>query len=241
MKAPIITVFTNDNNLWLLQGFQYLFKKYWSPTQNVRVVGYAAPKNGVLSLPFSFVSIAKRNYPISEWSTGIIRSLEKFQENGEEFIIFMLEDYWLREPVDRETVKSLIEYIHKQPRNILRIDLTADRCQHRRFLTNHGRANNGSQLLRTSARAPYQVSFQAGIWNVDLLLHVLKPSENPWQAEIYGSRRIASHVGDKHYIVLGTRDYPVKYQPVYRSKRAAMDISKLPKEDQDVILKRGWI
>lgn len=239
MEMPIVTVYTNDKNLWLLSGFQYLFKKYWSPSQLVRVVGYAPPKDGTLSENFFFVSINPRNYPASEWSTGLLQSLDHFIEGGEEFMIFMLEDYWLMESVDHETIQCLMEYMYDQPRNILRIDLTADRCQHRRFITHHGQAQNGCQIIRTAAHSPYQMSFQAGIWNIKLLREVLRPYENPWKSEIDGSKRLAT--AKERYVVLGTRNRPVRYQPVYRSKRGTMDISKLSKEDQAVILKRGWI
>ncbi len=239
MNAPIVTVYTNDKNLWLLNGFQHLFKKYWSPTQNVRIVGYAAPKNGTLSSPFSFVSIAKRNYPVSEWSTGLIKSLDHFIGRGEEFMVMLFEDYWLTKPVDLVTIRFLTEYIQAQPRNILRIDLTTDRCQHGRFLTLYEQVKNGCKLFRTAAHSPYQMSFQAAIWNIKLLREVLRPHENPWQSELAGSKRLAA--AGNRYVVLGTKDHPVKYQPVYRSNRGTMDISKLSEEDQETILKRGWI
>jgi hypothetical protein len=239
MKAPIVTVYTNDNNLWLLQGFQYLFKKYWSSSQKTRVVGYAQPKNGTLAENFYFVSIDSRNYPVSDWSTGVIESLNVFRKNGEEFIIFMLEDYWLTEPVNHAALRTLTEYMHEQPRNILRVDLTADRCQYRRYALGTSIVGN-CELVRTSADSPYQMSFQAGIWNVELLLEVLRPYENPWQTEIAGSKRLAK-AGNNKYLVYGTRNYPVRYQPVYRTKRASIDISRLKKEDHDLVLKRGWV
>jgi hypothetical protein len=68
---------------------------------------------------------------------------------------------------------------------------------------------------------------------------VLKPYENPWQAEIKGTERLAS--AGEQYVVLGTMTPPLRYQPVYRSKRVSMDISKLPRKDHDVMLKRGWV
>jgi hypothetical protein len=238
MKTPIVSVYTNDNSLWLLQGFQYLFRKYWSPNRPVRVVGYTPPTEGMLSDMFDFFSIDRRNYPASEWSTGILRSLDKFIEDGEEFFIMMLEDYWLVEPVNVEIVQRLCEFMDSQPRNILRIDLTADRCQHKRYATNFAQLGD-CQVIRTDANSPYQMSFQAGIWNLKLMREILEPYENPWQAEIKGTERLEL-AGDK-YIVLGTTSPPLRYKPVYRSKRCSLDISRLPKEDHDVMLKRGWV
>lgn len=240
MKAPIVTVYTNDKNLWLLKGFQHLFKKYWSPSQKVRVVGYTQPKNGTLEENFYFVSIDSRNYPVNDWSTGVMRSLEMFREDGEEFIIFMLEDYWLMEPVDVVAIKTLTEYMYDQPRNILRMDLTSDRCQHRSKHSLGTSKIGNCELVRTSADSPYQMSFQAGIWNIELLLETLRPYESPWQSEIVGSKRLAG-LGNNRYLVYGTRNCPVRYQPVYRTNRASIDISKLAEEDQKYILKRGWM
>ncbi|MCK4816952.1 hypothetical protein KA005_14380 [bacterium] len=238
MKKPVVTVYTNDKNLWLLSGFQYLFKKYWSAKEEVRYVGYAPPGNGTLTGEFTFVSIARRNYPASEWSTGILRSLDKFIEDGEEFMIMMLEDYWLIEEVNVEVVADLCNFMDEQPRKILRLDLTADRCTRRRYSTNFAKVGD-TQIIRTSADSPYQMSYQAGIWNLKLMREILQPYENPWQSEVAGTKRLEA-AGDK-YTVLGTTSPPVRYQPVYRSKRCSLDISKLPTEDHDMMLKRGWV
>jgi hypothetical protein len=238
METPLVTVFTNDKNMWLLNGFQYLFRKYWSSEQEVIVAGYSPPTNGFLKDNFSFFSIDRKNYPASEWSNGLLKSLRVFQEWGEEFVIMFLEDYWLTEPADRNIIEQLTQYLYEQPRDILRIDLTTDRCQHDEFIID-GVAYKDCKIIRTGANAPYQMSFQAAIWNVDLLMEVLQPNEDPWTSEVIGSRRLMS-AGDK-YIVLGTRNNPVKYQPVYRTKRAALDISRLTAEDQEMILKRGWV
>ena len=236
MKEIIVTIYTNDNNSWLLNGFQYLFKKYWS-LQKARIVGYTLPDNKTLSNNFPFHSIDKRNYAIDEWSTGIILSLDKFIADGEEFFIMMLEDYWLIESVKQEDIKVLTKYINEQPHNILRIDLTTDRRQHRRFIIDTDTAGH-CKLIRTSANSPYQMSFQAAIWNIKLFKEILRPHENPWQSEIEGSKRLA-RAGDK-YIVLGATNHPVKYRPVYRSKKNTVDISKLTKKDQNIIRKKGW-
>ena len=238
MKTPIVNVFTNDNSLWLLQGFQYLFRKYWSKNRHVRVVGYSPPKDGMLSDMFTFHSIDRRNYPASEWSTGILRSLDTFIENDEEFIIMMLEDYWLIEEANLEAIAALSEFMYEQPRSILRLDLTADRCTRRRYRTNFADVGD-IQVIRTSADSPYQMSYQAAIWNIQLLREVLQPYENPWQSELKGTVRLAE-AGEK-YVVLGTTSPPLRYQPVYRSKRVSLDISKLTKEDSDTIIKRGWV
>jgi len=239
MKMPIVSIYTNDKNLWLLAGFQYLFKKYWSSNRGVRVVGYTAPKKGTLQDGFSFYSIDRRNYPASEWSSGVIRSIDHFMENGEEFFIMLLEDYWLREHVDLKMIYRLCEFLYDQPRNILRIDLTADRCSRKsKFVSDFAKLEN-CEVIRTSANSPYQMSFQAAIWNLKLLREVLRPYESPWQSEIEGSKRLAK--AGNEYIVLGTRNHPVCYQPVYRSQRRFTDISKLDKEDQEMIIKRGWV
>jgi hypothetical protein len=238
MKEPVVTVYTNDNNLWLLNGFQYLFRKYWSDSMPVKVFGYAPPKVGALADNFTFFSIDRRNYPASEWSNGVIRSLEKMESAGEEFIIFMLEDYWLNSPVNHDVIHELCMFMNNSPRNILRIDLTADRCQHRNFIASKIDLFS-CQLLRTQANSPYQMSFQTGIWNIKLMQEILQPYEDPWASEIQGSKRLAI-AGDR-YQVWGTNVYPVRYQPVYRTKRVSIDISKLVKEDQDLIMRRGWI
>jgi hypothetical protein len=62
-----------------------------------------------------------------------------------------------------------------------------------------------------SGDSQYQISLQAGIWNIDNLLKILIPNETPWEVELNGTERLKSYPDLKVY---GTRQWPMKYQIV---------------------------
>ena len=196
-----IACLVNDKSLWALRPFCHLFNKFWKPNEQVDIVGFNPPQ---FDLPdnFNFISLDNTNWPSSKWTNQLISYLLRIKED---YVIFFLEDYWLKEPVDMFTVKSMVEYAPKEP-NLLRIDLTADRASQRHIPYHE---YNGVDIIQTVAGTPYQMSYQVGIWSRKKLLEVLVSNENAWQSEIDGSKRL-----DDSYLVLGIKEHPVKYVPV---------------------------
>ena len=91
-----ITVLTNDNHLWLLNGFQYLWNKYCGLP--VTIYGFSEPDN--LSPSFNFRSLGEQ-LPASQWSDGLLRMLDDIDSD---LFILLLEDYWLYEQVERNRI-----------------------------------------------------------------------------------------------------------------------------------------
>ena len=119
-----VIVTTHDKFMWALRPFAYLFNTYWSANQPVTALVETHPD---FRMPgnFSFhaVDVDSEKWPKDKWSNGLIKYLNGIPE---QFILILLEDYWLNRTVDIRGVNTLHEYmtIH---RNILRIDLTMDR------------------------------------------------------------------------------------------------------------------
>ena len=230
-----IVVFTNDNHLWLLRGFQYLFNKYWGSEQSVTVAGYTDPKRRKISLEsnFKFESIDNQNYPVRMWTNGIMKFLRS--RDSKLFILF-LEDYWLNSPVEISKVEKLYKFMQEFTDRILRIDLTSDRASCGKVKPYFSLGN--VELIETPPNSRYQMSFQTAIWNREHLINVLVPFEDPWEAEMNGTKRLAKRPDLK---VLGTLNQPVKYKPVYRTNRSSLDLSALSTEDQQHITSEGWV
>ena len=204
---------TNNNHLWLTPGFIYLWRKY---TRNypITIVGFDQQPDNV-----NFLSLGKQ-LPASQWSNGLIKMCSIIPYS---YFILMLEDYWLYDYANINQANGLLRYMSD---DVLRIDLSGNR-----LVYPHQKLDNG--LVETFEDAPYQMSFQAAVWNKKNLLKVLEKGENPWQSEINGSNRVGN------LRVLGTQ--VLYYQPVWRSKQKRWQVDKLNKDDLNYIRSRGWM
>ena len=210
-------VLTNNNHLWLLPGFAYLWNKYCDKDKQVVVACF----DRQIELPsnFHFYSLGKQ-LPASKWSDGLLKMLD---EIGHKYFILMLEDYWLYDEVNIPVINNLAGNMND---DILRIDISGNR-----YAYSHKKLNNG--LVETFSNAPYQMSFQAAVWHKHNIKKVLKKDENPWQSEINGSGRV------ENLRVLGTK--AMSYQPVWRSKKRKLQVDKLNQEDLEYIKAQGWL
>ena len=233
---PRVFVTTNDRHLWALQPFAYLFNRYWSELQPVVVAGYTPPD---FELPpnFEFYQIAEENYPVEQWSDGVMKFLGDMDD---ELFIWMLEDMWLVRTVDVRAVGSLAEYMQHH-RDIIRMDLTTDRLY---SLGSPGQVPEyeyyGSlDLIWSEPESPYHVSLQAAIWRRDYALHYMVPGETPWDFEFAGTTRLSSTPDMQ---VLGTRQFPCRYTLVLKSEHPNEPrVTGMRKEDFEYLVAQGWV
>ncbi len=203
-----VYVTTSDKYLLALRPFAFLFNRFWSPDVEVVVGGFTPPD---FSLPsnFRFVVLGRmEDYPIDKWSDALIRMLNFLDD---EICAIMLEDYWLCRPVDLNAVKIAHQYM-KQFKNVIRFDLTADR-KYAGDIEEYGRAGD-LELLKSPPGSPYHMSLMCALWRKELLLKILEPDESPWDIEIQGTTRLSA-MGDD-YLVLGTKNVPVKHTLAFR-------------------------
>ncbi len=221
-----VFVITNDNYLWCLPAFAYLFNKYWSSNQEVVVVGYNIPK---FTLPsnFKFYSLGIVNAPQGKWSNGLIKFLYDIPD---EFGVIMLEDYWISRPVDIGCINIMVDYMRENT-HILRFDLTGDVAHV------HGDCRDAIpygfighyDLVQKPSGAAYRMSFQPAIWNVRLLLSLLKSNKNPWEVEI--ETAIPDDV-----LVLGTKQWPLRISnAIYKGELDTKAIKRLHPDDYKVV------
>ncbi len=229
MASFTLRVFTITCNRysWALQPFAYLFNQFWSSLQPVVVGGFSLPS---FPLPsnFTYHLIDREEYPANRWSDGLIRLLRAVPD---EYLILLLEDYWLCRGVDHRGVLTLYEYMAQHP-HVVRFDLTADRLYGHmmRDVDYYGHYD----IIECSEDAPYQMSLQAAIWNKDLLLRLLQPGKSAWETELH-----TNMVGNGMR-VLGSRQMPVRYaNGVYQGKIDRGQIAMIPEPHRGVI--QQWI
>ena len=237
-----VYVLSNPKHHWLLPGFAYCFNTFWngkkSVRQPVKVLSTGKRDKFIDQLPmnFKYKSIRDNAYHVNEWSDFVIQCMRTIKD---EHFILMLEDYWLNAHVKLQIVYDLFEYITGlyEHEDLLRIDLTADRASKKRI--SDFEHFKGIDIISSSRNSKYQMSFQAAIWNRRNFQSTLVKGETPWEAEINGTKRLQNHPKLGHLLVLGTKNRPVPYYPVYRAHKRILNTKVIPKKHFDIMTKKG--
>jgi len=235
VTQPPILIPTCNAYLWSARIAVYLLSQYWRPWPRVVVAGYRRP-DWPWPAEVEWHTIAETEWPQGQWSSGLIRALKYLRAPQ---AIIWLDDYWCVRDVDTEAVGMLADLMSETP-DILRCDLTDDRMYagDARDVGYCGRLD----LVETPGDSPYQMSLQAGIWNVDLLLPLVYPKWSPWEFELHGSPTL-HHVEGRR--VLGTRQRPVRYANAMQGGRAtdirADQWALVPAVQQRYIEEQGWL
>ncbi len=236
MTTFAVLVVTSARYLWALRPFAYLFNIYWSDSQPVIVVSDARPD---FALPPNFeVRIIGNGKPIpaERWTDGLIEALEWLDDTH---TVIMLEDYWLVRRVDALGVSYLVNFMAQITQAaVLRMDLTADR-QYNGYAKNVGYLGH-YDLVETPGESEYQMSLQAGIWNVNLLLGLLKPGMSPWDVEL----QLSPLLHDREDLrVLGTRQCPIRYINAFKSGQEfeLQQLDQLPAHHREELESYGWL
>ncbi len=236
MTTWTVLVVTSARYLWALRPFAYLFNIYWSQSQPVTVVsdarpGFALPNN----FEYHVVNDGKL-LPKERWTDGLIEALEWVDQSH---VVLLLEDYWLVRMVDRLGVAYLADFMAQTGQeNILRMDLTADR-QYNGHAKDVGYLGQ-YDLVETPNDSEYQMSLQAGIWNVNHLLGLLEPGKSPWQVELETGDTLQAK---PQLRVLGTRQCPMRYINAFKSGKdfELQQLELLPPAHLEEFEKQAWL
>lgn len=225
---------TSEKYHWALRPFCYLFNLFVSADQRVVVATDTIP---TFDLPANFeVHSISNGFPLpkEQWSDGLIEAISHISTP---YVLLLLEDYWLTRYVDIGAIPTLTQFCEIHP-EIIRMDLTTDR----QF---NGHAKDAGpwghyDLVETGPDAEYQMSLQAGIWNRDHLLSILRPGLSPWEVELHLSPALCER---KDLRVFGTKQCPVRYINVSMNgkENQHQNLDKLPLEQLTYIREKGWL
>lgn len=225
-----VFVFTSDKYNWAIRPFSYLFNVYWSSLQDVVVVGFNPPPYP-MPQNFTFYSVSKTPYPAKQWSDAVIQFLKDVKDAH---FVMLLDDYWLCRTVDCRGVAALHEYILTRP-EVMRMDLTADRLYAggMREVDHWGCYD----IVETGHDVHYQMSTQAGIWNRENLLKVLRPGLTPWEVEMHLGEDLKKYPEMR---ILGSRQWPVRYANVFKGGNPKpINLEQIPEEHLQRI--KAWL
>lgn len=164
------------SDLW--QPFFYLVKKFW-PNFNRKV--YLCTDTKTFACEEFDITCPLRMPSGSTWSENLIALLESIDE---EFVLLMLEDFWLKENVDVVKLQQCEKIIKNDPSVgficlVHQLDPSSE----------NPTSSNYPNLIEYGRYTPYRVTTQAGLWRRDYLLSLLRKHESAWWFEIFGSKR----------------------------------------------------
>jgi len=178
---PHFTVLVNScdafEDCW--HPFFQLLSKYW-PDCDARVLLNTETKNWDCDLmPVECTRVQIGGSERLPWSECLIRALDKVQTP---LLLYFQEDYFIHRPVHADLIRRAVDHMIRES-NVKHIALTKHGSQGPYLKTEH----DWLHLIRQDAR--YRISTQAGLWRVDALKSYLRPEENGWMFEIFGTWR----------------------------------------------------
>jgi hypothetical protein len=162
--------------------FFTLFKKFWPEYTgkiylNTETKVYAHEGLNIISIQNNIVSPNKK----ITWSECLLRALNLIEED---VILYMQEDYFLKDFVKNDVFEDFVKLISLE-NNIDCIHLT-DAGGHLGLLsTIHDKLHHLISPQR------YLTNCQAALWKKNTLHSLIRPYENAWQFEEFGSKRAA--------------------------------------------------
>ena len=217
--------------------FFELFKKYWPDCPyrlilNTESKAYNDPKLSVESFAF----FNDRPVPYGE------RMIRHLKEIHTPYTLVMMDDFFLRRPVDGEFLEKVMSYLDNDERAVVfSFQNVVDE------LNTHSQNYPGFDLRPLYGY--YKFNFQAAIWKTEYLLGAWKPHESPWAWEGIGNYRSFDKKHD-FYVLRHEESTPLFYgfdgighMGIYRGKWYTPDVVPLfEKHNLQIDLsKRGCI
>lgn len=163
-------------DLWY--PFFDLLKKNWDEVKDLRIVLNTETKkyshNGLsITCPQLFW---RKNV---KWGERLIKTLQFIET---EYVIFLLDDFFIKSKVDNDEIARALHYLKENPQiSVFYFTPTMD------YEEKESTEYKGYSKLKTDAS--WKLNTQAALWRRDKLISYIRPHENAWIWERYGSER----------------------------------------------------
>ena len=150
------------------------------------------------------VRCSRANREIERYRTSSECLIDALDQLETPLVLYMQDDYFYERPLDVALVNDLARKMAEEP-GIGHIGLT--------HMGSRGpfAPTDDERLWRIGQRANYRISTMTGLWRVEVLRSYLRPEENNWMFEIYGTRRAWRRKDHLFLTVSRDRPEPVTY------------------------------
>ena len=157
-----ILVLSCDKDSDTFQLFHHCMEKYWP---NHPEVIYTTE-----TLLNPYYKTISKNYPLEQWTRRIRETLREIDDDK---ILIMIDDCFIRKPVDEERLKYACDHLTGNMA-LMNFELSFDANDLETDLIGFKKRNHPS---------PYELSIMCGLWQRDKLIEVLERDSDPWSVE----------------------------------------------------------
>lgn len=175
----LLSTYDNGEDCW--EGFFKTLTDQW-PDLNMPIVVNTEWKQ--CSFPgLNIRTINQKSPKVIPWSKRLIDVLEQIDT---EYVLMFLEDFWLDKPVCHTFFQKNLQWMRDNP-DVANLSyypcMPGTNIDDGRF----------ERFERRPQSCEYKLNFQVGLWRRERLIAFLRPHETPWEAEIFGSERVARY------------------------------------------------
>lgn len=160
MKILVLSCDKNDD-LWM--PFHHCIEKYW---KNHPEIIYATE-----SVKNPYYKTICHNEPLERWTKRIRETLADIDDDK---ILIMMDDYFIRQPVDIKRIK----YANKHLKNNIAVFYFEKSFDDKDEYTPY------KEFKKRQHGSSYEVAINCGLWQKDKLINVLERNSDPWDIEL---------------------------------------------------------
>lgn len=157
-----ILVLSCDKNEETFKPFNHCIEKYW---KNHPKIIYTTE---TIQNPY-YKTICK-NYPLEKWTKRIRETLHEIEDNE---ILIMIDDIFIRRPVDTERIEYARSHLSG---NIAMFNFE-------KVFNNENIETQLNGFKMRKKGSEYELSLMCGLWNKEKLINVLEKDSDPWSVE----------------------------------------------------------
>ena len=124
------------------------------------------------------LSVNKAKRIDEPWGARLYECVKKVKTP---YVLFLLDDFFLEGPVNQKKIEQCLCWMENNP-EIASFSLVPT-------LWEDIADNRFPGFLRRPDKCLYKVNCQAGIWRKEMLVHLIRKHETPWEFENFGSSR----------------------------------------------------
>lgn len=187
-----VLILTSDRYADLWHPFFTLFFRYWKDCPYTVYLGANKKKYDDQRV------VTVQSGEPKDWASDTLSILKQIPE---QYVILLLEDYFLTAPADSDTLRKSVQLMKKDNADFMRLGCFPESYNDLYPFTPHP---SESFAVVTESGALYALTLQAGIWKRESFIELLIPGETPWDFEIEGSKRATK----KKFKMLGIKPNP---------------------------------
>lgn len=114
------------------------------------------------------------------WSDNLLQALDKVDTR---YVLIVLEDYAFNRPVPEDLLSRQYDFLVKNQGAFLQLSMVNEGTQ------SFDKRIPEYKIMNFQRHSQFRTSLQAGIWDKNILVRLLKRDESAWDFEKYGSKR----------------------------------------------------